>query len=306
MRTFILGDTHGNHELAKRALIAAGAVLHDEPTDHISKRMGITIVHVGDLINGTRGTIQQDIKSLKNAHWYDCVIVGNHELPYWANDPKWTFDGFVWDDEVEKELDHQRWRFRPTKFVGDILITHAGLSREYEGIWDDPATASTRINKIWQSNNRDRLFTGIGRSRNGYDRYGGITWSDWSEAKARDFSQIFGHTSGKKIRVRESTTKNTRQICIDIGGKHGKAVGGIWVEHYPASDKKPTLTFPFIYEGGIDGPIVYHEHVWKKRENQYGGFVCYCGDVSGCKHPTCECTPEQTCRGVKLVQEVTA
>jgi hypothetical protein len=304
MKTFALADIHGNWELAKRALIAAGAVDFDPATGNIKKKPGITLIQLGDIINGTKDSVERDLVALENVPLFDYVIVGNHDFPYWNNDPASSFYGFEWNDEINAAIDKHRWRFKAAKAVGEVLLTHAGLSREYEGVWASAQQAADYIDKIWRTTQADRLFTGIGRTRGGPDKYGGIMWSDWSEAKTRTFSQLFGHTPGNKIRKRLSTTQDTAQYCIDLGGKGGQRVGGAWIEH---EYQKPTIVTPFDYDGGVpitDQTGKSHRHIWVKRDKKIGGHECLCGQKRECTHPMCSCTNDMRCVGTDPVQVV--
>lgn len=296
MKTFILGDIHGHWEAAKKALVNAGAVTLNKQTGTITKQMGVEIIQIGDLINGTRDSVEDDIKCLRNISMFDYVMVGNHEYPYWHNSLASSFSGFHWSTEISEIIEKNRWRFRPCKSVGGILVSHAGLSREYEDIWKDAVSAAAHIDKIWRINPGDRLFSAVGRARGGSDRYGGILWSDWSEAKTRTFSQILGHTPGAKIRRRQSTTRKTEQICIDLNVKNGAAIAGLWVEY---SYNTETKVSPVIYTLGDpvkDDTVPEHRHIWVKSDE--GGHRCPCGEHRSCNYPNCGCPKSMYCSGV--------
>jgi hypothetical protein len=61
-----------------------------------------------------------------------------------------------------------------------------------------------------------RYFGGIGQSRGGYTKHGGILWEDFNDIRSA-FPQLVGHTVGSTIRYKSNI------ICLDTGGgKYGR------------------------------------------------------------------------------------
>lgn len=116
----------------------------------------------------------------------------------------------------------------PAHAVGDILVSHAGLTshwlREFMG-WDlTAAQIAEYTNRTWGNDPRALIFSAIGRSRGGWEREGGLLWADWREPKPRHLRQLVGHTVGDEIRTRSGAT------CIDLGaGKYSSRIAGAWI-----------------------------------------------------------------------------
>lgn len=235
MRTFIVGDTHGNFDLIDglfENLEKAGGFVDDENTVTLK-------VHIGDLINGV-GENTADILVLeKGRELFDMIILGNHEYPYFGGP---AFSGFRHDSQIKREL-HRLYEDRilvPSLWIeGNWLATHAGLNRDYG--FEGANVASKMINDRFDLDPTDSLFSAIGRKRGGSDRFGGILWADVSEPKHGAFHQIFGHTPMLDGPTIVTDDAGFMRVNIDIGGKLGASLGGMMIV-----DGEPEAFYSFV------------------------------------------------------------
>jgi len=163
-------------------------------------------VQLGGLCDCVAASAADDLACLAAAReWFDVVLIGNHEHPYFGG-PR--FAGFWRCREVGEELrklDDERV-LRPCAFVDGILVSHAGLGAGW-GFADAAEAAGPLAG-------RASVFAQIGRARGGLADCGGVLWADWSEPEA-SFRQIVGHTPGGEPRRRGGA------ICLDVGAGDG-------------------------------------------------------------------------------------
>lgn len=241
-KAFVVADAHGGHELVAGLLRDAGIL--DEDNERVDRET--TVVQLGDLCNCVVGSIDDDIVCLERAPgWFDVLLVGNHELPYFGGG---GFGGWFPDPRVrELLLGHvARGLIKPCLAVDGILVSHAGLawSPDHAWPWATAEEAASDIEALWVADPRLPIFSRVGRSRGGFDHLGGILWSDWSEPKLTVFSQIVGHTVGTRVRVQgiagEGRFVDGRPegfelgepfaVCIDLGAKTGQGrIAGVWI-----------------------------------------------------------------------------
>lgn len=233
---FVVPDAHGNAALVRGLLEQEGLIEQDwlvsgelAVAARVMPRSEVEIVQIGDLANCVADSTRADIDALDLVHagLIDVMLVGNHEHPYFGGP---GFAGFWPDEEVRRSVLRLRDRgdLVAAHAVGDILITHAGLTsywlREF-GAWEmSAAEIAEYSNRTWASHPRALIFSAIGYARGGREREGGILWADWRETKPRHLRQLVGHTVGGSIRRRAGAT------CIDLGaGKHSTRIAGAWI-----------------------------------------------------------------------------
>lgn len=213
MRTLIVGDCHGNLGILRELLTTAGVL-----GPRGGRRRGWRVVQIGDLCNCVVDSIDGDLECLDAApELIDVYLVGNHEHPYFGGPP---FFGFWRHEQVRRELLRlaDAGLIRAAHEVGGVLVSHAGLVASVDIGWE-PSTASSwaeQINALWEREPTHEVFSSIGESRGGWNRYGGLLWSDWSEPKYAGVSQIVGHTVGERVRWQRHG--ETFSLCIDLGG----------------------------------------------------------------------------------------
>lgn len=234
--TFVVPDAHGNANLVRGLLEQEGIIKQDwsdEAESPYATRLRpsseVEVVQIGDLGNCVLASSNHDYEAfdLVRKGIIDIWLIGNHEHPYFGG-PK--FNGFSPDPVVQMAINsiERSSSMKAAHAVADILITHAGLPIwAHRRLGTDLTTAglARAINKAWEKDPNDPIFSAIGASRGGSSPVGGgILWSDWREKKPRGLKQIFGHTVGDKVRM-EGTV-----ICLDLGaGKNSSRIAGAWV-----------------------------------------------------------------------------
>lgn len=228
-RAFVVADAHGNWDAVQGLLRQEGLWDDAGPTKlGFSTRM----IQLGDLMNCVKDSYFQDIETIENAsNVFDIFLPGNHEHPYWPGYIT-KFWGFYYYPPIEKLIEGlvDDGSYHAAVAHGNVLITHAGLCRGHEGSWQTADEAATYLNEAWEKDPSDAIFNEIGYARGGRVPYGGILWSDWQEAKCRDFSQVVGHTPGKLIRTRDHESTKTQAVCIDLGANVGRRIAGAWID----------------------------------------------------------------------------
>lgn len=209
---YIVSDTHGRAKELRKALFSAG--LFD---NHGLKDPRAYIVHVGDIANCIRDSVEGDLESLSMVgREIDQLLPGNHEIPYFDNQNK--FAGFFWNAEIDAQLRelNDADLIGPCLLVGDTLVTHAGVTKSMLNPGDTAESVAMRLEDLWHTENYDHyLFRDCGRVRYGRAKIGGMLWCDFDrEFEPTPFPQIVGHTPGV-LRTKENA------ICIDTGAKFG-------------------------------------------------------------------------------------
>lgn len=234
MRTFIVPDVHGRFGLLYGLLNTAGIVTSEE--EGIEKiDNNVRVVQLGDLANCVSRDRHGDIRCLRLVEKgiIDHYLVGNHEHPYFGGP---AFNGFRSIPEVEQPIRKLYWdgKLSAAYSEANILVTHAGLTREWEGTFANAREAEKFLNQNWQHRPTHDVFSAIPYERGGRSRHGGVLWADWMEGKCRDFNQIVGHTP-QKTQVPVTRTYRAEgfagnwSTCIDWGGKLGFNVAGCWI-----------------------------------------------------------------------------
>lgn len=235
MRTFVVGDIHGRiHSLEK--LLRKAQVINKAGKRR--EKMGeCRIVSIGDLANAVLVDLNGDEECLKIApEWFDVLLVGNHESGYVV--PGMGFGGYYEAPHL-KSLYNAYVRdglVQPCLTIGNTLITHAGVVKEFD--FADAGEARMAIREVWDDRNNegaDRitgheafLLRGVGRHRGGYMPFGGFLWSHWTEPKNRNFNQVVGHTTcGPDLWTHK---EGTWALNIDSDVRRGQSVTGVWLD----------------------------------------------------------------------------
>ncbi len=249
-RYFLVPDVHGELDMAAGLLEQEG-LLNDE-WERVEDDN--TTVQLGDFLNCVVNSLADDNRCLDHNSWFDVLLVGNHEHPYFGGP---AFNGF-WKDPVLthrlRSLDSQR-RYKVALDCDGVLVTHAGLASDLYKKYE-PATSEQWagfLNYLWSNPEHKashELLCAIGWDRGGHGREGGVLWSDWKQYKTSKLKQVFGHSVGEYVRVQRNgwqanieyvhefnsfiykeTPKNFESLCIDLGaGKHSPTIVGAWVE----------------------------------------------------------------------------
>lgn len=244
MKYFLVPDVHGELDMVAGLLLQEG--LLDDSFERI--QLDVNVIQIGDLLNCVGRSINDDNRCLDHEHWFDVLLVGNHEHPYFGGP---AFSGFHYDMVMNhrlKLLDSQG-RYKVAVDCDGILVTHAGLvTYYYEKMFAGCTVASSSVaeelNDLWDdpmNKGSNEFFSAIGWDRGGYGKWGGILWADWTQYKTPKLKQIVGHSVGEGVRVQingyqyglEKWNKkfDWEALCIDLGaGKHSPTIVGAWIE----------------------------------------------------------------------------
>ena len=246
---------HGNVPALDALLRAAGVM--DEGGERLDG--DFTVVSIGDLVDGRMKTQDQDEAILKRADsLVDFIVMGNHEWPFFGG---MHFNHYHPAPPVRSMLNGYAMRgaLGVTFRVGDTLLTHAGVAREYDFATAEEAQAAVEdawnnldvysINRMtgyqhlrehsFQFGEGDRqydmpkgqLVAGIPYVRQGQDRPGGVLWSDWNEPKNTNFNQVLGHTPVPEgPALTQYMQGETYTLNIDTGAKGGGVVPAVWLD----------------------------------------------------------------------------
>lgn len=221
-RVFVVGDLHGQHNVARRLLEAAGIV--DKEGARI-RDPSVGTVQLGDLINGTRSSLARDAATLRKARaWFDVCLVGNHDYPYLGG---YGFGGFWRSMEIERLALNVFWH--PALAVGGTLLTHAGVADLLGMKARTAKEAEMELVEAWLADRGHPFFALCSPARaGGRDYVGGVLWKDWSEPRSTRFSQVHGHTP-QDGPVFVGDRDGVYCANIDVGARSGR-VCGVWLD----------------------------------------------------------------------------
>jgi hypothetical protein len=190
MKTLVVGDLHGQHEIVDGVLSS-----------------GLPVIFVGDYLDSyTRSRAEQKFTLVKVLDAVESgqasALRGNHEMSYLRQDMRCSGYGSTLSF-LMRVLEKPRIDTKLVDYLyaEGFLITHAGVSQtllesrqqsleEYLGGGD---------------------YSQIGRVRGGHDPVGGLWWCDFNFEfePIEGVPQIFGHTTGHGIRQMGNS------YCID-------------------------------------------------------------------------------------------
>lgn len=214
MTTLILPDLHLRHELA------------DEIVANVKPD---AVVCVGDYFDDFYDTVRENKEmaewvkdKLRRPEW--TLLIGNHDFHYrWKILPVRSC-GFECpkDEAINSVLSNVDWfGMRFYCWVGDWLVTHAGLSfrhKEVKKVKDFkkfmPEAETEAL--ISAAKGENSWFYGVGRARDGNHETGGITWCDFREefTPVPGLKQVFGHTPLSEPLFKDNS------VCIDTHTRH--------------------------------------------------------------------------------------
>jgi hypothetical protein len=195
--TRYVGDIHGQVDKLKEALNYPGKV-----------------VFVGDFVDSFRTTVAEQVECIELVlqaieHGMAQAVFGNHEMSYfggqcsgWNPAMQAHFDGGL-GEKIRKA-------FKPYIWEDDILVTHAGVTKQ---LWDQHNMSKETMCQTLSEwyNTWDSPYYQVGQYRGGRHPYGGPLWCDWSEfVDVPGLTQIVGHSRGKTFRIKGDS------ICIDV------------------------------------------------------------------------------------------
>ena len=187
--TLVIGDLHGQLEIAQKAL------------DSI-----YPVIFLGDFLDSFTRTVDDQIQTLLlvlnavergNAR----ALMANHEMSYMR--PELRCSG--WNPATQVHVSHLQYRMdmllEDYIWCEGFLITHAGVSQRLLDALE------TDLDTYLSTGDFDQ----IGRSRGGRAPCGGLRWCDWREFEpVEGVDQIVGHTRGRVIRTKGNNW------CIDV------------------------------------------------------------------------------------------
>jgi hypothetical protein len=172
------------------------------------------------------------IDASKTASWlkYSLVqpnrihLIGNHDISYHPHNTNlYNCPGYTWDKKaaISQILSLDDWnKIKLSHYENGWYFSHAGFTKHW---WEHPVTGFSdlqeRAEKTWADvfNSYQPSIWEADYTRGGSSHYGGVLWCDWSRLGVIDgINQVVGHTPGRKIRTRiSSTDKKTVNICVD-------------------------------------------------------------------------------------------
>lgn len=187
MGTIVVGDLHGQLEIARAALA-----------------LGERTIFIGDYLDSFTASVEDQVETLRFV--LDAVkdgqaqaLYGNHELSYLREDM--ACSGF--------------------KAVTKAHVMHMDLAPLQEYIWEEGfllshAGVSDYLLEVREQTLEEYLeareFYQIGGARGGLSHCGGLFWCDWRYEfePVEGVKQIVGHTRGDSIREKHGN------YCIDV------------------------------------------------------------------------------------------
>jgi hypothetical protein len=179
----------------------------------IEKNRPCDVVFLGDYFDNYDDT---PMDALRMANWLvDSLkdqtrthLLGNHDMAYFYPGSFTSCSEFGYSKKVviDKVLGRHINKFKFFSWIGDILLTHAGLSKN---ILDYNRIHASSMKAVYRMMSREseraavklkgggfHWFAAVSRIRGGYNRAGGIFWGDLTEfVPVPGIRQIFGHTA---------------------------------------------------------------------------------------------------------------
>jgi hypothetical protein len=233
--TLVIGDCHGHYARLLALLVQEGIV---DPDTEERINHDVEVVQLGDLGHfgeGGDGPTADLFCYEKAEEWFDMLLWGNHDRA--VIDGTHAFKGYYDPPESTKHIMkylRNTGQMRLAWHAHDFLLTHAGLHRAFfsasVGKLLKPGSAediANQINQLELQKPTHAVWDMIGGHRGGRYPIGGILWRHSGEKLYEGVRQIFGHSTGKKIRKYHS--KQGWSYCIDIGSRGNGKLAGIWL-----------------------------------------------------------------------------
>src|SRR6476646_490385 len=164
--------------------------------------------------------------------WFDAVCIGNHEYAFLGGRDFGTRRKH--DRETVRLLlqNLDKGKLVPSTVVNGHLLTHAGLSEEFD--FQKAEEANDFIHAMWDAAVEEEGTIAIFDWKNNSD-YTGYTTADptsgifnraWKKERNVNFPQVVGHTIFTNGPI-QKTEDDVIHYNIDVGAKEGKSQGGI-------------------------------------------------------------------------------
>lgn len=203
MRTIVVGDIHGHIKSVEDALKFDG-----------------NVVFVGDYLDSFHQSVDNQLLCLNTV--MDAVeaepdrvvaLLGNHEMSYL--EPSMQCSGWKMQTSqlVKHLVDRMHSILKIYHWVGDYLISHAGIDQM---LLDEKELTAEEYLEAGE-------FNQIGRVRGGYSWTGGLYWNDFNREMTppNDLKQVVGHSNWQPdgdlegVRVKYSKDDTGEVWCVD-------------------------------------------------------------------------------------------
>lgn len=232
MKNLIIGDVHGHFKNLRNMLLEYGAINEDNKRIN---RDELGVYCTGDLVDGGVNRTG-DILILEYVRdWFDKVIVGNHELPFFGGP---SFMGIrSHDRELTRKLLQLEYegKYVPSTVVDDYLLVHGGLAKRWG--FKSASDANDVIHMMWnqsaETTKEIPMIDWISEARTARkfaDETGGVVWLDWEDERNTLINQIVGHSTYTNGPLVIHNDTGTEHWNIDVGGKYGMCLGGVMLE----------------------------------------------------------------------------
>ena len=205
MTTLVVGDLHGQHEIAMKAI-------------KLANDNNWQLVFIGDYMDSFSRSIDDQVQTVRVVR--DAIgtglaigLLGNHELSYMY--PFMRCGGYnsVKQIYMNNFIADFNTMFKPYYWADGFLISHAGVSLELLELLEiDLATYLESVNHFQ-----------IGYSRGGNVTTGGLYWCDWEYefVPIPGISQVVGHTRQKGGVIAEKEGNYCIDVLEDSDRKYG-------------------------------------------------------------------------------------
>lgn len=205
----IVGDLHGRREILD-------AVLEYENSH--------SLIFLGDLVDGIRPISDQlyclDIvlDGAIEERWD--LILGNHELSYLVDHMQASRFQLGVSVHIQHGPAKNGLLGKGLPFIwfteDNLLVTHAGLDQDNYAQLEGDDEIEQAHNLLEHYLSRTSITHGIGRSRGGRDKRGGIFWCDFrfEFLPTPGLNQVCGHTKHNDVSVRTSSEQSTTPAVI--------------------------------------------------------------------------------------------
>lgn len=165
-------------------------------------------------------------------------LLGNHDLHYITKVQHYTCSGWTFqkqsiiDVNLSKEFVSKAKIWKYEKIAGKhFLFSHAGMHSHFAPVHFDEMLKTEKGLEEWfkyqEANVLDSIFVnqyhpllGAGKDRGGYEKYGGVTWIDWSSLdQIPNITQIVGHSTHSYPQLSGNPLINYN-LCLDTNLKY--------------------------------------------------------------------------------------
>lgn len=227
VKTYILGDIHGEYERCADILLRAGII---DEEDKWKRGLEVTLIQVGDVIDRGKKPIEsfkliRDIQEQAAEEGGKVLrLLGNHELsmiggpliPGRSRSADYILADVIKQDIIDGKI-------TAAYLLDEWVVVHAGIipeiseSRNVSELVEE--FNKKLINAVMSDDFSDEIF-GVGRSRGGYGKPG-IFWADYDidllPYEDGLIKQIVGHSPPHVLDPEIKKSPNGRIINIDIG-----------------------------------------------------------------------------------------